>query len=307
MEKSSRRKRRRDSGSSPHSSHYPHLKFEECIGRGHFSHVYRGFWDRTPVAIKVIERGSDRLVNIETKILKKLRGVDHVVQLLDVIRRDETLLVFELLDGLSVDEILERLTVRRMRRMLRAVLIALREAHARGIVHRDVKLGNIVVSDHFRDIKLIDWGCGIFVSDEMSSKAGSRHCRPPEMLLGYRDYGTKCDVWAVGVLILFVLTGGRVPWTGRTSTRTLVKMSTFFGGNAIARIARKLHIRIDEELDDEMSEEPEESLESCFDSDFDDLCDPDLINLMETLLDVDMDTRPTAEQALTHKFFQCPD
>ena len=106
------------------------------------------------MAIKVIERGSSRLVKIETKILKKLKGVDHVVQLLKVIKSEETLLGFELLDGISEEEVLDRITVRRLRRLLRAVLTALHEAHSRGIVHRDVKLGNIVVSSDLPESRI---------------------------------------------------------------------------------------------------------------------------------------------------------
>ena len=312
MEGSRRRKRKRSSSNSErrvltHFPHYKDLKFGECIGHGHFSHVYKGWLEGRPVAIKVIERGSSRLVKIETKILKKLKGVDHVVQLLKVIKSEETLLVFELLDGISEDEVLDRITVRRLRRLLRAVLMALHEAHSRGIVHRDVKLGNIVVSNDFRDVKLIDWGCGIFVNNDMNPKAGSRQFRPPEMLLGYGDYGTKCDVWAVGAVILYILSGGRIPWRARTSTSALIKMSAYFGGNAIDQLAEKIDCELDEEIDDELYDEPKHTLESCFDRAFDDLCVPDLIDLMKTLMTVDMDARPTAHMALQHKFFQVPD
>ena len=282
-----------------------YLKFERCIGQGHFSHVYQGRYHQgTPVAIKVIERGSDRLVSREIRILNTLRGVPNIVQLYEVIEDRNTLLVFELLEGLDSVEVFEHLTLKRLKKLLKAVLEALKAAHAKGIAHRDVKLGNIVVTNHFREIKLIDWGCGIFVTGDMSSRAGSRQCRPPEMLLGYKNYGYKCDMWAVGVLIIYILSGGEIPWRARTSDDTLIRMSTYFGGNAIDDIAGKLHIRIDEELDDAFCDDPEEDLESCFSDDFDDLWDTDLIDLMKKLLNIDPDARLTAEEALNHKFFQ---
>ena len=281
-----------------------HLSFGECIGEGHFSRVFEGVYhDSTDVAIKVIERGSERLIDTEIDILTDMRGFPHIVQLIEVVHVDHTLLIFELLNGMNVDDIFDHLTVNRMRFLIQSVLEALNAAHSKGIVHRDVKLGNIIVTPHFRDVKLIDWGCGQYVSDVMSSKAGSRQCRPPEMLMGYNNYGTKGDIWAVGVLILYILAGGVVPWRSRTSEDALLKMSVYFGGNAFDRLADKLHLDIDPYLDDEFPDEPEKTLESCFAPDFRDLADPNLVDLMKKLMTVNPDKRPTASEALDHPFF----
>jgi serine/threonine protein kinase len=53
------------------------------------------------VAIKVIERGSERLVAAEIAFLQRLRGLPHIIQLLQVITQDHTFLVFELCKGMS--------------------------------------------------------------------------------------------------------------------------------------------------------------------------------------------------------------
>lgn len=284
--------------------HIEHLSFGSCIGEGHFSRVFEGtYHGTTEVAIKVIERGSEQLIGTEIEILENLRGCSHVVQLMEVVRDKHTLLIFELLNGMQTTEIFDHLTVNRMRFLVKSVLKALSAAHAKGIVHRDVKLGNIIVTPHFRRVKLIDWGCGQYLSDTMSSKAGSRQCRPPEMLMGYHNYGTKGDVWAVGVLILYILAGGIVPWRSRTSEDCLIKMSVYFGGRAFDRLARKLHLQIDREIDEEFPDDPERSLESCFAKDFKDLADPDLVDLMKKLMTVDPAKRPTADEALEHPFF----
>ena len=282
-----------------------YLRFGDCIGEGHFSHVYQGVYHRrTNVAIKVIERGSDRLIDTEIDLLTQLRGAPHVVQLLEVINSTRTMLVFELLNGIDTDKIWEHFTINRLRYLLKSVLEALAAAHEAGIVHRDVKLSNILVSPHFEDVKLIDWGCGTYVGSEMSTKAGSRQCRPPEMLLGYRNYGTGCDIWAVGVLILYILSYGHLPWKARTAESALIRMSEFFGGNEIDKLAKRLNIKIDVDVDDEFYDAPESKLEDCFSEELSSLFDPNLISLMKYLMTFDYRERPTAKEALNHEFFK---
>lgn len=247
------------------------LEFGDCIGQGHFSHVYNGMYHgNTPVAIKVIERGSERLIATEVHLLQILQGAPHIIQLLEVIEKENTLLIFELLSGLDVDDVFDKITLRRFRFLLKSLLEALAAAHSRGIVHRDVKLGNILVAPHFRDVKLIDWGCGCEISDSMSSKAGSRQCRPPEMLLGFRDYGGSCDIWAVGVFIVFMLTGGVIPWKARTSNEALAIMSEYFGADPIRNMAQKYDLEIPEELEENLSTETR-PLEDTFAQDFDEI------------------------------------
>ncbi|KAH0791522.1 CMGC family protein kinase [Histomonas meleagridis] len=282
-----------------------YLKFDECIGHGHFSHVYRGtYHQKEEVAIKLIERGSEYLINNEVKILQTLKGAPHVVQLYEVIEKEETMLVFELLKGIDPNHLFEQFTVNRIRFLIRSVLQALDAAHSLGIVHRDVKLGNILIMHNFTDVKLIDWGCGCFANEDMSSKAGSRHCRPPEMLLGYTNYGYGCDVWAVGVLIFYILTHGDIPWKARSSPQTLIIMSEYFGGNELDRIADQIGIQIDDDIDDEFVDEPIKSLESAFAPELSQIVDEGLVDLMKTLLNIDYTKRPTAKEALNHPFLK---
>lgn len=285
--------------------HVRYLHFGDCIGEGHFSHVYEGtYHSNTDVAIKVIERGSEKLVSTEIDILQTLRGSPHVVQLLEVIEKDTTLLIFELLKGIDIENVWEHFTVDRIRFMVKCILEALDAAHSNNIVHRDVKLANILISPHFSNVTLIDWGCGTYVSDVMSTKAGSRSCRPPEMLLGYHQYGTGCDIWAVGALIFYILTYGQLPWKAKTAESALIRMSEFFPQKAFRKIARELDLPMYDEIKEDFFDEPGRKLEDCFYDSLADLCDPDLIDLMKYLMTVDFKHRPTAQQALQHRFFQ---
>jgi serine/threonine protein kinase len=167
------------------------LTYGKCLGSGHFSHVYEGTYREThPAAIKVIERGSERTVEKEIAILTRLRGLPHIIQLYEVINVSCTLLVFELLNGIDPETYYRDITLDRFRHVLRSLLTALKAAHDAGIVHRDVKLGNILISEDWNDVRLIDWGCGCEISDHMSHRAGSRSVRSIEMFLEYDGYGT---------------------------------------------------------------------------------------------------------------------
>jgi serine/threonine protein kinase len=160
------------------------LTFGACLGYGHFSHVYEGVYQGTvPAAIKVIERGSERTVDKEIDFLVRLRGKPHIVQLFEVIRVDSTLLVFELLKSISEDDFYAQVTLDRFRHILRCLLYALQSAHQCSIIHRDVKLGNILISADWQEVRLADWGCGCQLSERMEYLAGSRPLRSIEMLL----------------------------------------------------------------------------------------------------------------------------
>ena len=282
----------------------PYLKFGKIIGRGNFSHVYKGLYkDKYKVAIKVIERGSERMLETEIELLEDLRGAPHIVQLYEVLKEPQTMLVFERVKNIDRDIFYDYLTLDQVRFLLKCLFQALEAAHKLEIVHRDVKLGNILITPDFSDVKLIDWGCGTYISDSMSSKAGSRSCRPPEMLLGYRNYGEKCDIWAMGILILMLLSDGTLPWKARNSNKSLSVLASYFGGKELYEITNRLHLPNDE-LPFNIEQPAQHTIESVFSEDFEDLFDPDLIDLMHQCLNLDLEKRPTATQALKHKFFQ---
>lgn len=280
------------------------LEFGECLGFGHFSHVYEGVYKKKyPAAIKIIERGSERLVEKEISLLRTLKGLPHIVTLYEVVNAENTLLVFELLKGLSTEQFFEQVTLDRLRFVLRCILEALAAAHANEIVHRDVKLGNILIAHDWSEVKLIDWGCGCPLRDKMSPKAGSRTCRSLEMLLGYDGYLTHGDLWSVGVFIYFVLCGGEIPWKCQTSWETVVKLASFFGRRNTLELANRYGVTIPEETVREIKEVKPQRLRRYYDETMEHLLDEDLIDLMHQLFNLDMETRISAEEALMHPFF----
>lgn len=278
------------------------LEFAGIIGHGNFSHVYDGALRGRRAAIKVIERGSDYAVSTEIEVLQTLYGLPHVSQLLAFYSSPQPLLVFDYAPAVRINSFFGSIALVELRALLRAVLDALCGAHRRGVVHRDVKLQNVLVAPGFSSVVLADWGSAAFISDSLNTKAGSRSVRPPEMLLGHRGYGAGCDVWAFGVLVLYFLTEGSIPWKARTGGASLHLMAAFFGKGPLLELAERYGKRVPAQLAS-APDAPTRSLAAEFTARRENICSPELIDLMQKCLSVDPNKRLTAEAALSHPFF----
>ncbi len=133
---------------------------------------------------------------------------------------DGPYIVMELVDGEDVATLLARngpLPPRQAARLAAEVAHALAAAHARGIVHRDVKPGNILVSSDGR-VKVADFGIARAWADARLTlpgvTLGSVHYFSPEQALG--EQATEAsDIYSLGVVLYELLTGRR-PWEGDT-------------------------------------------------------------------------------------------
>ena len=85
-------------------------------------------------------------------------------------------------------------------------MLAIGELHSKGIMHRDLKLENILV-DHRGYLKIIDYGLAKIISgDELAmSYCGTQEYLSPEMIEG-KGHDKSVDWWALGVLMFELLT-----------------------------------------------------------------------------------------------------
>jgi serine/threonine-protein kinase len=174
----------------------------------------------------------------EMQVMAQVRH-PHIVELIDASSADpqEPYIVMEYLDGLPLDEILQqhsRLPVERVGRMLGQLCSALHFAHARGVIHRDLKPGNIMVLKPGGDdetIKVMDFGLAKIghtvhldldklKGSDITIARGTPEYMCPEQVRG-DDMDHRGDIYSVGV-ILFELLTGHLPFVGRTVRETLL-------------------------------------------------------------------------------------
>lgn len=177
-------------------------------------------------AIKLVRAGTDlsgrelmARFEREAKVTAGLRS-PHTVQLYDFGRSDDGAFyyVMELLEGFTLDEVVRRfgpLPPGRVVHVLGQVCHSLAEAHAAGLVHRDIKPGNIFLSRYGGDpdfVKVLDFGLVKSLSASAADLtqtgllAGTPAYMPPEMALG-RPVDGRTDLYALGAVGYTLLTG----------------------------------------------------------------------------------------------------
>ena len=87
---------------------------------------------------------------------------------------------------------------------------AVRVLHGMGVVHRDIKLANILLTKDFA-VKLSDFGFAKTVNHLMETYCGTPMNMAPEILLR-QQYTLKCDIWSLGI-VLFQLAYGKLPFS----------------------------------------------------------------------------------------------
>ncbi|KAF7697557.1 putative serine/threonine-protein kinase KIN1 like protein [Cucumispora dikerogammari] len=201
-------------------------KLTKPLGTGSFSKVFLGEHGRDSVAIKIISKYSD-VVNKdgyekkEERVLREilissLTNHPNIVRLIDFMFNEyyyfmifEPVIGHQLLDLISQKGALSEAAARRY---FNQILSSIDYLHSNSIVHRDLKIENILVDKH-DNIKIIDFGLSNFYDKKelLNTFCGSLYFAAPELLTGTEYCGPEVDIWALGV-ILFVLVCGKVPF-----------------------------------------------------------------------------------------------
>jgi serine/threonine-protein kinase len=196
---------------------------------------------RRPCAIKLIrpDRAGDplHLRRFEREV-KATATLSHpnTVQVYDYGHTDDGTFyyVMEYLPGLTLEQLVEQhgpLLANRAVHFLRQVSAALSEAHAIGLIHRDIKPGNVMVCERggrHDTVKLLDFGLviplgGGPVDDKVTREgaiAGSPAYMSPEQASGQDEVDARSDIYSVGALAYFLMTG-QPPFAGRSGVKML--------------------------------------------------------------------------------------
>lgn len=215
----------------------------ELVGRGAMGIVYKArhkFMNKI-VAIKVLHP----YLLSDVNNLKRFRheaqaasALEHpnVIRIFDfgLTTSGEAFLVMELLQGASLDVVLREETCLPVARSMRIFLQccdALEHAHAHGIVHKDLKPSNIVLSSErsgTESVRIVDFGIAKFMSSDGTAPSltqsgvivGSPNYMSPEQCQGF-PVDTRCDIYSFACLMYETLSG-RPPFQG-SSTDVMYK------------------------------------------------------------------------------------
>lgn len=149
--------------------------------------------------IKILKPHKDQRYKREIWMLQKLKH-PNIVNLLDVVKNKEnnqTSLIFDYSPQFNTIKLFYSMTYYDIQTYSKQILSALDYAHKQGIVHRDIKPGNIVICPFTKIAKIIDWGIAEQKHLCKSSKVGTKGYKAPELLFDL-DYDQKIDIWAFG-------------------------------------------------------------------------------------------------------------
>ena len=197
------------------------------IGQGAYAVVKEGInkTNNCKVAIKVYEKYKlldaqrKKCVTREVAILKKISH-PNIVHFYEVVDNPKQMyLVFELIKGKSLCSYVrskdgKKLDDKEARNVFTQVVSGIEYCHSLGILHRDVKLDNILI-DESHNVKVIDFGFATIEqpNTQLKSFCGTPSYMAPEIVLKKPYNGKPADVWALGIL-LYALVTGKFPFKG---------------------------------------------------------------------------------------------
>jgi hypothetical protein len=219
-------------------------RLENTIGRGAMGFVWSGTDEllQRAVAIKELRLSpgipEDEAAELRERALREARSMavlnhPNAVTLYDVAREgDQPFVVMELVRAQSLSSLLNKhgaLQPHQLAVLVDGVAAALQAAHQVGIVHRDVKPGNVLLGRH-RQVKLADFGISRNAAETTLTRTGALVGTPaylaPEIAVG-RSLGAAADLWSLGAT-LFAAAEGRLPYD--SSGDPLITISSIVHG-----------------------------------------------------------------------------
>ena len=215
-------------------------RVDQHLGAGGMGAVYRGFDEalQRPLAIKrLLGNFRDQVAALRFKREARMAArLNHpsIVHIYDIVENDLGVwIVMELVEGRTLDRILreEQPDLKRIVKWAREVAEGLTEAHAQGIVHRDLKASNIMVGGAGR-AKILDFGLaktyGGQTEPDISAAGaiiGTFHAMSPEQAQGL-TVDHRSDLFSLGTLLYQMLTGVS-PFQAATPHETLARVCAF--------------------------------------------------------------------------------
>jgi serine/threonine-protein kinase len=212
-------------------------KVVSIIAKGGMGTVYKAIHPtlrRFIIIKKLTIRGNPELrerFRREAQILLDLRH-PNIVHMFDYfVEESSHYIALEYVDGMSLDKLIkkcEKLQNQTAMLIFRDACKALLYAHENGIVHRDIKPGNILISAH-GDIKLADFGIASTEKEggenltQDGSTLGTPSYMPPEQFSETKKVDKRADIYAMGIMLYEMVTGKKT-FPGKFSPETIIQI-----------------------------------------------------------------------------------
>lgn len=206
------------------------IKLRKKLGAGQFGDVWEGLWNgTTPVAVKTLKpntMGRDEFL-AEATIMKKLRH-PKLIQLYAVCTDGEPIyIVAELVkNGSLLDYLHDKGRALKLPQLVdMAAQIAAGMAYLEGqhFIHRDLAARNVLVGEN-NICKVADFGLArVIETDLYTAREGAKFpikWTAPEAAM-MNKFSVKSDVWSFGILLVEIITYGRIPYPGMTNAEVL--------------------------------------------------------------------------------------
>merc|ERR1711899_565871 len=220
-------------------------KYTTCslLGKGGFGAVYAGYrnTDHFPVAIKVINKNrimstsgtNEHRVPMEVALMKITNHIEGVIKLIEYFELPDCFMLImermmttkvhssgrdiktsssnvkDLFDFISDNGPLKEELAKKIFCQL---IETVQKIHAAGVIHRDIKDENILIDTQTHNVKIIDFGSGARLHDEVYTDFdGTRVYAPPEWIKFRRYRADSLTVWSLGIL-LYDMVCGDIPF-----------------------------------------------------------------------------------------------